>query len=35
MFRPDELDLLICGVPEIHADDLVASSTGCTARPIL
>jgi E3 ubiquitin-protein ligase HUWE1 len=25
MFRPDELDLLICGVPEIDVDDLVAS----------
>jgi E3 ubiquitin-protein ligase HUWE1 len=25
MFRPDELDLLICGVPEIDVDDLIAS----------
>jgi E3 ubiquitin-protein ligase HUWE1 len=25
MFRPDELDLLICGVPEIDVDDLLAS----------
>jgi hypothetical protein len=25
MFRPDKLDLLICAVPEIDADDLVAS----------
>jgi E3 ubiquitin-protein ligase HUWE1 len=30
MFQPDELDLVICGVPEITTEDLVAS---CNYRP--